>query len=86
MTIGQRHSAHVYALLAESADKRLSHLLTAAVPVGIKRQVDGLRTITELAKLARIEIGTQRRGDVVKSGLPQCGVVEQALDQNHLRI
>src|SRR5260370_17333680 len=31
-------------------------------------------------------MGSQRAGNVVKTGLPQHGVVEQALDQNHFRI
>src|ERR1700674_4174631 len=86
MAIGQRDRAHVYALLGEPADKRLSRLLTTAVPIGIKSQVESSRTVAELAELARIEIGTHRAGDVVETGLPQCGVVEQPFDQNHLWI
>ena len=60
--------------------------MAAAVAVGIKGQIDGSGTVAELPKLARIEMGSQRAGDVVKAGLPQHGVVEQALDQNHFRI
>ena len=56
MAVGQRDCAHVYALLAEPAGKRLRRLLTTAVPIGIKGQIDGSRTVAELAKLARIEI------------------------------
>ena len=56
MAVGQRHGAHVYALLAEPAGKRLRRLLAAAVGIGIKGQVDGSRTVAELAELARIEI------------------------------
>ena len=67
VALGQRHGAHVYALLAESADKRLCRLLATAVPIGIKGQVDGSRTVAELAELARIEIGTHRAGDVAES-------------------
>ena len=32
-----------------------------------------------------IEMIAHRAGDVVKTGLPQDGVVEQTLDENHLR-
>src|SRR5205814_8460721 len=86
MAVGQRHGAHIYAMLAQSRDKRLSRLLTAAVVVGIKSQVDGSRTVAELAELARIKIGAHRAGDIEKAGLPQCGVVEQSVHQNHLWI
>jgi len=60
--------------------------LAAAVAVRIKGQIDGSGTVTELPKLARIEMSSQRAGDVVKAGLPQRSVVEQALDQNHCRM
>ena len=80
MTVGKRHGAHVYALLAEPADKRSSRLLTTAVPISIKSQIDSSRTVAELAELARIEIGAHRAGDVVETGLPQCSVVEQPFD------
>ena len=86
MAIGQRYGAHVYALLGEPADKRLSRLLTTTVVICIKSQVDGSCAVAELAELARIEIGAHRAGDVVETGLPQGGVVEQPFDQNHLWI
>ena len=86
MAVGQRDGANVYALLGEPAGKRLRRLLAAAVRVGIKGQIDGSRTVAELPKLARIEMGSHRAGDVVKAGLPQDGVVEQTLDENHFRI
>jgi hypothetical protein len=54
MAVGQRDGAHVYALLGKPADKRLSRLLTTAVAIGIKDEVDRSRTAAELAKLARI--------------------------------
>ena len=60
-------------------------LLAAAVGVGIEGHVDGSREIADLLKLACIEMGSQRAGHVVKTGLPQHGVVEQALDENHIR-
>src|ERR1035441_9989899 len=43
-------------------------------------------TVAQLSKLARVEVGSQRAGDVLKTGLPQHGVVEQPLDENHFRI
>jgi hypothetical protein len=54
--------------------------LAAAIAVRIKGQMDGSGSVAELPELARIEMGSQRAGDVVKAGLPQYGVVEQALD------
>ena len=64
----------------------LGCLLAAAVAVGIKGQIDGPGAITELPKLAGIEMGSQRAGYVVKTRLPKHGVVEKALDENHFRI
>jgi len=61
----------------------LRSLLAAAVGVGIKGQVDGSGTVAQLPELARIELGSQRAGDVVKAGLPQRSVVEQTLDENY---
>ena len=83
---GSETRANVYALLAEPAGKRLRRLLAAAVGVGIKGQIDGSRAVAELSKLVRIEMVSHRAGDVVKAGLPQHGVVEQTLDENHFRI
>ena len=45
VALGQRDAAHVYAPLSKPAGKRLCRLLTAAVDVGIKGQIDGSRTI-----------------------------------------
>jgi hypothetical protein len=50
--------------------------LAAAVGVGIKGQIHGSRTVAQLPKLSRIEMGSQRTGDVVKTGLPKYGVIE----------
>ena len=58
VALGEDHGAHVYAFLSKPADKRLRRSLSTAVPIGIKNQVDGSRTVAELAELARIEIGT----------------------------
>lgn len=43
-------------------------------------------SIAELLKLARIEMGSQCTGNVVKPGLPKYGAVEQPLDENHFGI
>jgi len=73
-------------LLSEPAGKRLRRLLTTAIGVGVKGQIDGSRGVAELPKLARIEMGAQRAGDVLKSGLPHRGIVEQPFDEDHFRI
>src|SRR5215471_10111919 len=86
VALWQRDCASCYTVLPKAARKRFRGTLTTAVPIGIKSQVDGSRTVAELAELARIEIGAHRAGDVVETGLPQCSVVEQALDQNHFQI
>ncbi len=86
LTVWQNHGARLYTFLGKPADKRLSRFLTTAVGIGIKGHVDGSRTVTELAELARIEIGAHRAGDDVESGLPQHGVIEESLDQNQFWI
>ena len=59
-------------------------LLAALVGIDIESEIDGARTFAQLAELVRVEMGSQRTGDVVKARLPQYGIVEEALDQNHL--
>ena len=86
MAVGQRYGTYVYTLLGELAGKPLSRLLTTAVLIGIKSQIDGSGGIAELPELARIEMGSQRAGDVVKPGFPKYGAVEQPLDENYFRI
>jgi hypothetical protein len=68
---GQPKSARVYAVLSESAAKRLRGFLAATVYIGIKGQVDGSRTVTQLSILAQIEMSSHRAGDVMETGLPQ---------------
>ena len=86
VALWQGDCASGYTLLPKAARERFRGTLTTAVPIGIKSQVDGPRTVAELAELARIEMGTHGAGDIVETGLPQCCVVEQAFDQNHFRI
>ena len=38
-----------------------------------------------MPKLAGVEVGAQRAGEVMKTCLPQHGIVEQPLDENYLR-
>jgi hypothetical protein len=45
-------------------------LLAAAVAVSIKGQIDGSGSVADLLKLAGIEMGSQRAGQVAKPGLP----------------
>src|SRR5580658_8875686 len=73
-------------MLSEPAGKRLRRLLTTAIRVVVKGNIDSSRGVAELPKLARIEMGSQRAGDVLKSGLPHRGIVEQPFDQYHFRI
>src|ERR1035437_2065815 len=86
VAIRQRDQASRYASFPEPSGEALCCLLAAAVAVGIKGEIDGSGSVAELPKLAYIELGSQRAGNVVKTGLPQHGVVEQGLYQNHFRI
>ena len=59
-------------------------LLAAAVGIDIEGEINGARTVAQLSKLAGVEMRAQRAGDVAKTRLPQHGIVEQPLDENHL--
>ena len=85
VAIGQRDAASRMPCSLRHRQRALRCLLSTAVGVGIKGHIDGARAVAQLAELVRIEMGSQRTGDVVKTGLPQHGVVEQALDENHFR-
>src|SRR5580658_4186190 len=63
--------------------ERLHGTLPAAVGVGIKCQVDGAHTIAQLTKLVCVELSSHGAGDVAEAGLPQDGVIEQTLYENH---
>jgi len=58
--------------------------LGAAVGVDIEGEINGARAIAQLLKLVSVEMRAQRAGDMAKTCLPQHGIVEQSLDQNHL--
>src|ERR1700687_4259100 len=64
----------------------LRRLLAAAVRIGIEAEIDGARAVAQLLKLTGVEMGSQRTSDVEKTGLPQNGVVEQTLHQNHFLV
>src|SRR5262249_57364759 len=85
MVIGQQDFANVDTLLSEPAGKRLRRLLAAAVSIGVKGYIHSSRTVAQLPILAYVEMISQRAGDVVEARLPQDGVVEQTLDEDHLR-
>jgi hypothetical protein len=59
-------------------------LLAAAVSIDIEGEINSARTIAQLLKLVSVEMRAQRAGDMAKTCLPQHGIVEQSLDQNHL--
>ena len=54
--------------------------------VRVKGQIDSSGSVAELPELVRVEMVSHRAGDVVKTGLPQHGVIEEALDENHFRM
>ena len=58
--------------------------MAAVVGIDIEGEINGTPTVAQLSKLAGVEMGAQRAGDVVKTRLPQHGIVEQPLDENHL--
>src|ERR1700733_12239411 len=75
-----------YASFLKTSREALRCLLAAAVVIRIKGQIDGAWAVAELPKLTRIEMGSQRAGDVLKSGLPHRSIVEQPFDEDHFRI
>src|SRR5437588_10128541 len=50
----------------------------------IEGEINRARTTAQLLKLISVEMGAQRAGEVAKTCLPQHGIVEQPLDENHL--
>src|SRR5580704_3899554 len=62
----------------------LCSLLAALVLIDIEGEIDGARSFGQLAELVRVEMGSQRTGDVMKARLAQDRIIEQSLDKNHL--
>jgi hypothetical protein len=56
--------------LPKSSREVLRCLLTAAVAVGIKGQIDRTGSIANLVKLTGVEMRPQGAGNVAKTGLP----------------
>ena len=69
--VRQQYCANAQALFSEATGKRLRGALTTAIRIGIEGQVNGARTVTQLLKLAAVEVSSHRAGDVAKTCLPQ---------------
>src|SRR5438552_2529436 len=67
----------------ETICKLLRGLLTAAIGVNIEGEINRAFVVAQLPKLAGVEVGAQRAGEVMKTCLPQHGIVEQPLDENY---
>ena len=68
--VRQLHAPRRHPLRPEAPRHALRRVLATAVGGGIESQIDGPHTVTQLLKLARVEMGTQRAGDLVESCLP----------------
>src|SRR5882724_8980244 len=82
--MGQEDAASGDTLRLETMCQPLRSLLAAAISIDIEGEINGARAVAQLAKLAGVEMGAQRTGEVAKTGLPPHGIVEQSFDQNHL--
>jgi len=85
VAIGQEDAASDDALRPETMCELLRSLLAAAVGVDIEGEIDRARVVAQLPKLVSVKMRAQGAGDVAKTRLPQHGIVEQSLDENHLR-
>lgn len=85
MAIGQPDAESGYALRPQPVRQGLRGQLSAPIVVGVQGQIDGSPAVAELAELACVEMVSHRAGNVLKAGLPQHGVIEQALDENQFR-
>jgi len=66
----------------QSFCKCIRGVLPAAIRIGIKGHVNSSMPIAELFELASIEVSAHRAGNIAKPGLPQYGIIKQALDEN----
>lgn len=71
-------------LRPEPIGKPSRGLLAAAVGIRIEGQIDGPHPVAQLLELTAIQMVPQRARDIAKAGLPQHGVIEQPLNQNHI--
>src|SRR5580704_11360104 len=81
----QRYTSRGYTLRPETTRYLLRRRLAASIRVGIEGQIDRSRAITNLEKLACIQMIPQRASDVMEACLPQHCVVEQSFHKNDLR-
>ena len=84
MALGQEDAASGEALRPETVCELLRGFLAAAVGIDIEGEIDRARAVAQLLELAGVQMRAQRAGDVAKTRLPQHGIVEQSLDENHL--
>ena len=84
MSWRQKDAAGVDTLRAETMGQLLRGLLAAVVGIDIEGEINGTWPVAQLSKLVGVEMGAQGTGEVVKTRLPQHGIVEQSLDQNDL--
>ena len=83
LAIGQEDAASGDALRLETMCELLRGLLAAAVGIDIEGEIDRARAVTQLLKLVGVQMRAQRASDVAETRLPQHGIVEQPLDENH---
>ena len=83
MALGQEHAARGDAFCSEMLCELLGGLLAAAVGIDIEGEINGAWTIAQLSKLVSAEMRAERAGEVAKPRLPQHGIIEQTLDENH---
>jgi len=84
VALWQHDAASSDTLSVKTMGKKFSGLLSALVGVNIEGEIDGARSFAQLVELLRVEMSSQRAGDVVKARLPHYGIVEEPLYQNHL--
>ena len=84
VALGQEYAASGDALRAETLGESLRGLLAAAIGIDIEGEINRARAVAQLLKLASVQMRAQRAGELAKARLPQRGIVEQPLDENHL--
>jgi hypothetical protein len=68
----------------ETIGKLLRGLLTATIVVNIEGEINRALVVAQLPKLAGVEVGAQRAGEVMKTCLPQHGIVELGARQKSM--
>jgi hypothetical protein len=70
VTLWQQDAKGHDAVCAKAVGQSLCSLLSALVGVDIEGEIDGALAITQLVELGVIQMGAQRAGRVLKTGLP----------------